>query len=56
MRDRQHESAKACYETPVLVRIGLFENITQGTSQGIYLDATFPIVTPDSKLTFSENP
>jgi hypothetical protein len=56
MRDRQHENARACYETPVLVRIGLFEDITQGTSQGIYLNATFPIGTPDSKLTFSENP
>jgi hypothetical protein len=44
---------KERYETPVLRRIGSFEQITQGNHTGPELDASFPGGTPDSKLTFS---
>jgi len=53
MSDRTNENTKAAYESPVLTRIGSFEDITQGHSTGPSLDATFPTGTPDSKLTFS---
>ena len=53
MNDRTKENGKAPYERPMLTRIGSFEEITQGLSTGPDLDATFPVGTPDSKLTFS---
>jgi hypothetical protein len=53
MSDRATENGRAAYESPVLTRIGSFEDLTQGSSTGPHLDATFPSGTPDSKLTFS---
>jgi hypothetical protein len=41
---------KEKYETPVLTRIGSFEDITQGGSPGHHVDVSFPIGTPVSQL------
>jgi hypothetical protein len=41
------------YQSPMLTVIGSFEEITQGTSTGNYLDKTFPVGTPKDQLTFS---
>ena len=44
---------KQQYEVPELTKIGSFEEVTQGESSGIRLDASFPTQTPFSELTFS---
>ena len=44
---------KESYESPELVELGSFESLTQGTSYGESLDATFPDGTPRAELTFS---
>lgn len=41
------------YETPEITALGTFEQITQGASDGAKLDASFPVGTPKSDLTFS---
>ena len=41
------------YETPVLTRIGSFEQVTLGNANGNKLDQNFPVNTPKSSLTFS---
>jgi hypothetical protein len=53
MSDRLSDSGKAGYESPVLTRIGSFEDITQGNITGAKTDQLFPNDTPKSKLTFS---
>jgi hypothetical protein len=53
MSERLNDSGKASYESPVLTRIGSFEDITQGGPTGPQTDALFPNDTPKSKLTFS---
>lgn len=47
------KSEKATYVKPVLNRVGSFEEITLGNSTGSALDASFPVGTPFSDLTFS---
>lgn len=44
---------KAPYEAPVLRAHGKVEAVTKGTSNGINLDAAFPIGTPLPDLTVS---
>ena len=46
-------TSKLAYERPELTNIGSLEVITQGASSGTALDATFPVQTPFSDLTFS---
>ncbi len=41
------------YEAPSLTVHGSIEAITQGSSSGNFLDATFPTGTPFGELTFS---
>jgi hypothetical protein len=53
MTDGTIENEKAAYESPVLTRIGAFEEITQGSPRGSHLDHPFPTGTPQSQLTFS---
>lgn len=53
MSNRLADSGKANYESPVLTRIGSFEDITQGLAAGNKTDQLFPNDTPKSKLTFS---
>lgn len=54
MRDELKQTeGGARYESPILVRIGTFESITQGNLGGASLDATFPPHTPFRDLTFS---
>jgi hypothetical protein len=53
MNDRTRENRRAAYESPVLTRIGAFEEITQGNLPGTKLDHPFPTGTPSSQLTFS---
>jgi hypothetical protein len=53
MSDRSMDG-KAAYESPVLTRIGAFEEVTQATQPvQQHTDFPFPSGTPDSKLTFS---
>jgi hypothetical protein len=47
------ESGKAKYETPVLSRVGAFEDITNGKLGGVHTDAAFPTGTPSNLFTFS---
>jgi hypothetical protein len=47
------ESGKAKYETPVLSRVGAFEDITNASLAGANVDLVFPTDTPKSKFTFS---
>ncbi len=44
---------KKTYEMPQLEELGSFEAMTQAAATGSQLDATFPITTPSSDLTFS---
>lgn len=44
---------KTTYAAPRLVRHGSVEALTRGNAAGNTLDATFPIGTPNSDLTFS---
>ena len=41
------------YEAPQLSLVGTLETLTQGSSTGNRIDATFPVTTPQSQLTFS---
>lgn len=47
------EDQKAPYETPVLIRHGTFEEVTQANSDGQRTDAAFPNDTPLSGFHFS---
>ncbi len=47
------EQMKLPYETPALTLYGSFEAMTQGSTNGNFTDAAFPIHTPKSELTFS---
>jgi len=42
------------YETPDLIEVGTFENLTNAATSGSQLDNTFPAGTPFSDLTFSD--
>ncbi len=44
---------KQAYEAPQLIELGAFEELTQGSSTGGFLDADFPAGTPVPDLTFS---
>lgn len=44
---------KAEYQRPELSVLGRFEELTQGASDGLKLDASFPAGTPKVDLTFS---
>ena len=44
---------KKAYESPRLVVHGGVEKVTQGLSNGNFLDKTFPVNTPKPQLTFS---
>lgn len=46
-------SKRTEYTAPRLNRLGSLEKLTLGSSDGYALDATFPINTPKSDLTFS---
>lgn len=41
------------YETPSIIQLGSLAELTQGQTVGDFLDATFPIGTPNSELTFT---
>ncbi len=41
------------YTKPAVTRHGSIEEMTKGGSSGSFLDATFPVGTPFSDLTFS---
>jgi hypothetical protein len=41
------------YEKPKVVDYGTLAQLTAGTKNGNFLDATFPVHTPKNKLTFS---
>jgi hypothetical protein len=43
---------RAVYSTPRLLRHGSVEKITKGSSTGLALDATFPIGTAVTSVTF----
>ncbi len=45
---------RGLYEKPLVERVGSFEEITRAASDGNALDATFPVNTPFSELTFSD--
>lgn len=47
------ETEKRCYSPPELVTYGDLDKLTQGASDGNFLDATFVVGTPKSQLTFS---
>lgn len=42
------------YETPDLIEVGTFEELTNAATNGSQLDATFPQGTPFADLTFSD--
>lgn len=44
---------KQTYDAPILSPLGTFEALTQGASDGLKLDASFPAGTPKVDLTFS---
>ncbi|MGY6552106.1 MAG: lasso RiPP family leader peptide-containing protein [Erythrobacter sp.] len=44
---------KATYKSPSIEDLGCFEALTQGTSAGGRLDASFAVGTPEADLTFS---
>ncbi|MFZ5667776.1 MAG: lasso RiPP family leader peptide-containing protein [Pseudomonadota bacterium] len=44
---------KIAYTAPEIEDLGAFEEITQGASTGSAIDASFPVGTPFSQLTFS---
>lgn len=46
-------TVKTPYEAPAMTSLGSFETLTQGGSSGSQLDATFPVGTPFTNLTFS---
>ena len=48
-----HTLPKPAYTKPELVEVGSFEDVTLGNSTGNFLDASFPVNTPFSALTFS---
>lgn len=41
------------YETPRIIQLGSLAELTQGQTSGDFLDATFPVGTPNSELTFT---
>ncbi|TKA94277.1 lasso RiPP family leader peptide-containing protein [Cereibacter changlensis] len=49
----QNTSANVSYEAPKLNVHGSLEDMTQGSSVGNSLDASFPVGTPRGDLTFS---
>ena len=44
---------KKTYEAPKFEKLGSFEAMTKGSSDGNLLDASFPVDTPKNLLTFS---
>lgn len=44
---------KKTYTTPSVVVYGNVEEITQGTADGAFTDAVFPVKTPKDQITFS---
>lgn len=44
---------KVAYQAPEVVNLGSFEDITAGSKGGEALDASYPVETPKSQLTFS---
>jgi hypothetical protein len=44
---------RANYAAPALERLGSLEEVTLGNAGGNKLDASFPVGTPKSSLTFS---
>ena len=53
MTENSAVSRRAEYQAPTLAVLGTFEQLTQGTSNGNFLDNTFPDGTPRGELTFS---
>ena len=49
----QNKSAIVSYEAPKLTVHGSLEDMTQGSSVGNSLDASFPAGTPKGNITFS---
>jgi hypothetical protein len=52
-REMMNEQKNPKYETPRIVDHGELSELTAGLTTGLDLDASFPIGTPDSDLTFS---
>jgi hypothetical protein len=50
---RNETQPKPVYEKPVVRDYGGLAELTAGTHNGNFLDATFPVHTPKSQLTFS---
>ena len=48
-----NNTQKKSYEAPQLKKVGSFEEVTQGAKGSVALDASFPVGTPPSALTFS---
>ena len=46
-------NAKKQFVAPTLIEYGKFEELTQGSSDGDFTDAVFPVDTPKPLLTFS---
>lgn len=44
------------YISPMLEKIGSFEELTRGNADGSFTDALFPTDTPKEELTFSDMP
>ena len=44
---------KKTYTKPTVEKVGTFESVTKAAGSGNLLDATFPLNTPFSDLTFS---
>ena len=51
--DKKIESEKTDYEKPKVRDYGDLTQLTAGGSSGNFLDASFPVHTPKSQLTFS---
>jgi len=46
----EQQEARLAYETPMLTRIGTFEEVTRQTSVGDHLDVALPAGTPLSEV------
>ena len=47
---------KQTYETPQLIELGAFEQLTQAGSTGMFLDATYPAGTPITDPIYGDGP
>jgi hypothetical protein len=49
----QATTSSSGYEKPKILDYGTLAQLTAGTKNGQFLDASFPVHTPKNKLTFS---